>query len=393
MYSNDEFFNDINEGLQILLENPYESKELAHDIQLLLLDRIIQVEDVIRKNNETVKSNKQKARDKRINQDERKSISLETKSLNDVNEILKQDLKRLREIGDSIAFAYFNKHDLKTLCWKESAGFIGGKDGLKKELEEFEKFFKQGEFAILNDITNSLRFGDITVEKDGKPHFLEIKSSIHSDARIQRQEKNLKERIEFLNNDYVENLFGSSMNFKRIYSSNPEKNCIDRARDLIDKAIKTGYVIDKIEEGLTYIFMYKEEKFEFLKKLYKNMNDPQIIYVNSMKSIVENYVPFPKLINNPYALMEFYNGNLILTVAIETGIVRSKLESLGYELSSIDEKGWTVKFNNNGIEQTVLVSTFHINRIGREFVSLEWIIMGIHEVIEEAKRMKNITTI
>lgn len=391
MYNNDEFFKDINEGLQVFLENPHEFKELAYEIQLVLLDRLIKVEEIITQNNEIIKLNKQKTRDKNTAPDERKDISLETKRLNDVNEILKQDLKRLREIGDSIAFAYFNKHDLKSLCWKQTSGFIGGKDGLKRELEELERFFKQGNFAILNDITNSLRFGDITVEKDGKPHLVEIKTSIHSNARIRRQEKDLNERMELLHNDYVENLFGSDKKLKKMISSKPEKNYVVELEELIDIAMQKSKVAAKIEEGLTYIIIYKLDDFEFLQELIEQMNEPKVIYINSMKGLEENYIPFPNLISDSKALIEFYNGNLILMVAIEMGIIKNKLENLGYELSSSDEKGWTIKFDNNGVKETVMASNFNIARVGREFVSLDWIILSIHEVIEEAKKMLRIT--
>lgn len=391
MYNNDDFFKDINEGLQVFLENPHEFKELAYDIQQLLLDRIIKVEERIIQNNEIVKSNKIKNRNKNISPDERKDIGQETKRLNDVNEMLKQDLRRLREIGDSIAFAYFNKHDLKSLCWKQTAGFIGGKDGLKRELEELERFFNQGDFAILNDITNSLRFGDITVEKDGKPHLVEIKTSVHSNARIRRQEKDLNERMELIHNDYVENLFGSDKKLKKITSSTPEKNYVSGLEELIDIAIQKSKVSTKIEEGLTYIVIYKSNDFEFIKELIEKMNEPKVIYINSMKGLEENYIPFPNLISDSKALMEFYNGNLILMVVIEMGAVRNKLENFGYELSSNDEKGWTIKFDNDGVEETVIASDFNITRVGREFVSLDWIILSIHEVIEEAKRMLRIT--
>lgn len=81
-------------------------------------------------------------------------------------------MRKLRQMGDSIAFSYFNKYDLKLLCWKQSAGFISGKKGLDKELKIFKSYFESGEFAILNDITNSLRFGDITISKNGKPDII-----------------------------------------------------------------------------------------------------------------------------------------------------------------------------------------------------------------------------
>jgi hypothetical protein len=70
----------------------------------------------------------------------------------------------LRDIGDAVAFTYIDKWDIKPLCLaKEPAGFISGKEGLRLELNIFRYLKSKNKICILNDITNSIRHGDITV--------------------------------------------------------------------------------------------------------------------------------------------------------------------------------------------------------------------------------------
>ena len=59
----------------------------------------------------------------------------------------------------------------------QPAGFLGGKDGLKSEIEAARYFFGQGYMVILNDLTHSLRVGDLTLKRGDDIRTFEVKSS------------------------------------------------------------------------------------------------------------------------------------------------------------------------------------------------------------------------
>jgi hypothetical protein len=75
-----------------------------------------------------------------------------------------------RCFGDAIAFLYMDKHALKQTFYnthnvnpKQDAGFLAGKEGLASEILTLESLLKQGVPALLSDLTNTIRHGDICV--------------------------------------------------------------------------------------------------------------------------------------------------------------------------------------------------------------------------------------
>ncbi|MEU3299766.1 hypothetical protein ABZ729_08080 [Streptomyces sp. NPDC006678] len=74
--------------------------------------------------------------------------------------------RQLRSVGDALAWRVFGFHRpfILALCRNDPPGPMYGKAGLQAELEHVERAFKEdGAFALLHDLTNCLRIGDITV--------------------------------------------------------------------------------------------------------------------------------------------------------------------------------------------------------------------------------------
>ncbi|MDU6981728.1 MAG: hypothetical protein E6361_10320 [Clostridium perfringens] len=381
----DELFINLNYKLQNFLKNPKENKVIAYDVQMMLLDYILRIENEIRDIKQRIESNKLICKDKKVKNDIRRELSVESKNLKEVSIVYKEAIKRLREIGDSLAFAYFSKYDLKSFCWKQSAGFIGGKDGLKNELTKLKSIFDEGGFAILNDITNSLRYGDITVDDNGKPLLLEIKSSSNKNKRIIRQQQDIDHRMEMINNDYLESFLGTDKKFKRVYSNTAEVNYIEELQTLIDKAILNGSIVKEMEEGLVYNIEYKPKNSDSVRAIVETMKEPKVFFLNEFKNINENYTPFPMVIKNNNHLMEFYSGNLLIILFIDLEIIKRKIEEKGYLFDINKDKEFIIAFDLNGENISMNISTYHICRIGREFLSLEWFIAEIENVVNSIK--------
>ncbi|MCD7441001.1 hypothetical protein K4B79_22590 [Streptomyces lincolnensis] len=100
--------------------------------------------------------------------------------------------RQLRSVGDALAWRAFGFHRpfIVALCRNDPPGPMYGKAGLQAELEYVERVFKEnGSFALLHDLTNCLRIGDITVW-DGvhPPHTEEVKTNpkARKSAQIRR---------------------------------------------------------------------------------------------------------------------------------------------------------------------------------------------------------------
>jgi hypothetical protein len=99
--------------------------------------------------------------------------------------------RQLRCIGDGLAWRVFGfkRQYILALCRNQSPGVMAGKVGLAAERARVEQIYKDdGQFAILHDLTNCLRIGDITVFGDGRPpETIEIKTDIERRTPAQRR--------------------------------------------------------------------------------------------------------------------------------------------------------------------------------------------------------------
>ncbi len=100
--------------------------------------------------------------------------------------------RQLRSVGDALAWRVFGFHRAFILALSRNSppGPMYGKAGLETERERVEQAWKEdGAFALLHDLTNCLRIGDLTVFDDVKsPRTLEIKKNPNKvrGAQVQR---------------------------------------------------------------------------------------------------------------------------------------------------------------------------------------------------------------
>ncbi|MEV7886951.1 hypothetical protein ACWD3I_29480 [Streptomyces sp. NPDC002817] len=104
-------------------------------------------------------------------------------------ELCERVARQFRSIGDALAWRAFN-HDRRyilALCRNAPSGIMAGKAGLETELETVKRHWHDGQFALMHDLTNCLRIGDITVWQDDGPHTYEIKTNDRYRSRTQEQ--------------------------------------------------------------------------------------------------------------------------------------------------------------------------------------------------------------
>lgn len=98
--------------------------------------------------------------------------------------------RQLRCVGDALAWRVFGfeRRYILALCRNQPPGVMAGKAGLTAERERVEQAWKEdGRFALLHDLTNCLRIGDITVFGDGASETIEVKTDPRRRALAQRR--------------------------------------------------------------------------------------------------------------------------------------------------------------------------------------------------------------
>ena len=88
--------------------------------------------------------------------------------------------RQFRCIGDALAWRVFGfeRRNIIALCQNTPPGVWAGNAGAAAELDVLEQAYRQdGQFAILHDMTNCLRIGDVTIfRNDGSRETIEVKA-------------------------------------------------------------------------------------------------------------------------------------------------------------------------------------------------------------------------
>jgi len=81
------------------------------------------------------------------------------------HDVCERVARQLRCLGDALAWRVFGfqREHIIALCLNASSGVMAGKKGLPAEIAEVEKARADRKFAIMHDLTNCLRIGDVTI--------------------------------------------------------------------------------------------------------------------------------------------------------------------------------------------------------------------------------------
>ena len=96
-------------------------------------------------------------------------------------EVCERVARQYRCVGDALAWRVFDfqRKQIIALCQNAPPGVMAGKKGLAAELDLVEQARAAGQFAILHDLTNCLRIGDVTVfGNDGSFETIEVKTDL-----------------------------------------------------------------------------------------------------------------------------------------------------------------------------------------------------------------------
>lgn len=112
-------------------------------------------------------------------------------------------VRQLRAVGDAMAWRLFNydRRFIIALSRNNPPGPFVGKEGLGYELGAVkEAWERDNSFALLHDLTNSVRVGDMTLFTASGPRLVEVKKSAEGGGSRRRQQlRRAQEAVAFIN--------------------------------------------------------------------------------------------------------------------------------------------------------------------------------------------------
>jgi hypothetical protein len=315
------------------------------------------------------------------------------------SQLLKQSIERVRlEIatarhllflwrcfGDGIAFVYLDKYALKHMLYnthdysvKQVAGAISNKEGFKLEWNIVRGLAKKQIPAMLCDITNTIRHGDVCALVGPDPLPIEVKSSANRNERVARQLASVDALNKFIATDKATNFRGQEL-VRRVALPLPETNYASAMNECIERSKRTGFAAIRPEDGLTYMCIRSTEAVE---RLAEQPLGPHCIVtcVNEPNGAGTwmPYYPFTLSIREPQALYEFINGDITLIVILDALSVIKQFAAKGLHAQFVEHPGVVLFVSKSGAVRNEdpfsTISTDLFSRLFYEFESIKLLI-------------------
>ncbi len=365
------------------LEGDQENLDLLLETQLYILKRVISCEEKVDERKNELKVIKYKIKKQRLTKNDSLALKKKAKFIKGRIQEYNWLLYIWRCFGDAIAFIYLDKwaikpflYDGKTQNVKQSAGHIKGKEGLYREFSVVLDAKKNGVPAILNDLTNTFRHGDVCLLDAGDPFVLEVKSSTNTNKRTKRQIEEIKNIHNYLENDEGTDVRGAP-HCKRIQLQGPEVNYIDLINAQITEALKTGYSSSNPEPGIHY-FVLGTGSLPDHEALFSGVEQGIVYMLNQAKNEKAwgCYYPFTLSIKFPENLYKFLKGDICIVVIFDAAKIHELADDRGLEFKLLNEEKWAFRFKKHAEKDeepiTYKVSQHFVARMAFEFLSIEW---------------------
>ncbi|MEO3714099.1 hypothetical protein [Roseateles flavus] len=349
------------------------------DFQLLLLRKIKDGEKAITRTKEAIQSLRlEKANGRPTRERSKKITDLIKKSDNKI-ETYKYIIYIWKMYGDSIAFHFCDKYAIKHLLYddsyheKETSGFISGKEGTKMEIRLLKAAAQKNVPAVLCDLTNTLRHGDVCLLGRSDPYPIEVKKSGKLDKRGEKQIRNIREINSFFTKDEAENFRGAGPVVRHEHIGK-EKHHLQAINNCIDRSYQEGTSHASPESGIHYLAItkFKQGIFDQIPGKYIHM-----LNLNDYKRAMNwhPYTPF-HLSLSPDHLYRFINGDLSIVVIFDLQVIKRRFKNNGLHITFLQDEHWYAQISAAGniLNGGFRVSTQSFLRIAFEFQSLAWAI-------------------
>ncbi len=288
-----------------------------------------------------------------------------------------------RSFGDAIAFLYLDRFSLKhcfysteTTSPKQDAGFILGKEGFANELVILDSALKHGIPALLVDLTNTIRHGDVCLLGKSDPFLIEAKLGKNLNSRGKRQKRNLEKLHSFYETDKSVGLRGFP-ELQRRSTQEPETTYIDLLNECILEAREKGHAFRQPEAGLHYVVLTNDapQIDVVLEKLgLQNAILPFFLNDHKAQRTWAPYFPFVLFISSADQLWDFIQGSLFILVFVEADAICKIARDEGHQAAfDADNENFPLGIETSNGGQ-IRISSHMLNRIGLDFLSPRWIV-------------------
>jgi hypothetical protein len=300
------------------------------------------------------------------------------------------DLKALivfwKTIGDGIAHIFLDKYALKQTFYKadsyqakETAGFISGNAGHAGEWALLEEATEAGVGALLCDLTNVIRHGDVCLlgGPGGTPYLMEVKSSDNQNRRTSSQAHGRQLVQDFLSTDVARNFKGAPV-VGRVAIAEEEVNHFDSINACISSALTQGVAVVMPEAGLYYVAISDIELSDEAFASIPERNDLHAFSLTEAKrrGAWDFFQPFV-LSFAPELSGAFLRGEVVVFVLVDMAVVRALFEAEGARCT-VRMDGTTSlyieKIKGEGAGSFWLLSEAIFFRVPFEFQSLAWFV-------------------
>jgi hypothetical protein len=283
--------------------------------------------------------------------------------------------------GDALAYVYLDRFSIKhaffetdQLGIKQDAGIISGKEGLQQETNLVLETIDHGMPAVLCDITNVLRYGDLCLLVGSDPLLFEVKSSPKLNQRGNRQLAKLQRLHSFLGTDSASDFRGFKGTAKRVELDVPPRDNLNALNDCIAHAKRDGQCVVQPEPGVTYAAIYDKPDFDAIfSKLVGKANAVFTLNYAKNARAWAPYVPFVTSIRDEEYLLDFVEGRLFLIVVIDAQVLCDMMSGDEWVVRFRPDHAYVIQFLHRPSKAFAGLSGQFFARAGYEFASLAWI--------------------
>jgi hypothetical protein len=283
--------------------------------------------------------------------------------------------------GDALAFVFLDRFSIKhaffeidNLEIKRDAGMLTGKKGLGREIAFLLEAAQHGVPAVLCDITNALRYGDVCLLGASDPTLIEVKSSERLNQRAKRQLEKLERLHTFLRTDRAASFRGLEGPVTRVALTAAPRDNVEALNTCIAEAKATGQSISRPGPGVTYAAIYGQLDCDAI--FGKLGSRPSIGFMlNDAKNnhTWAPYTPFLLTIRDRNHLLDFIEGRLFLIVLIEPEALCQAMADNEWMVRYRDHPNYPIQCVHRPSRAYLAMSMQFLSRVAYEFTSLAWI--------------------
>jgi hypothetical protein len=368
LYKDDPVIKYINNKISSICRQLYRwkfSPAAMYRAQLRILDSIIEIEVTVRhwkaliskrevKCQKIVAGFKRKSRNPtEIEKQKLSDLQAQVDSIDEGIKLLLYSRWLLRYVGDGIAWRLYayDRSKIRVLSDHPPISFLSGKKGLNAEIRKFNKIRNQGKewVPLLNDLTNCLRHGDISIFKRGE--FIgidEVKSKIRKGRPSNLQKRRQKQRLEGVMR------FFSTRDFKDINAASTvihlkadvlERHNFDSISHAIKDARQFGYGLVEPEFGLVYMVWRLADRSEDEMMIAAQEQFPHLfsstVTFRSISPRYEQYessLPITAMDLPPEDIVDLTLGNLGLVAVVNLDCLVKFFRDRGVPLYVVSEE-------------------------------------------------------